>query len=95
MLAGKEFWKKYLPQGSTVEFSIGLQGSVIVNAMLAGKQSIGYLGDMPAIVATTKREVADLRLVAAIGLSHDSCNIVFGAQRRAGISQRRGRDQMA
>ena len=45
--------------------------------MLAGKQSIGYLGDMPAIVATTKREVADLRLVAAIGLGHDSCNIVF------------------
>ena len=77
VLAGKELWKKYLPQGSTVEFSIGLQGSAIVNAMLAGKQSIGYLGDMPAIVATTKREVADLRLVAAIGLSHDSCNIVF------------------
>jgi NitT/TauT family transport system substrate-binding protein len=77
VLAGKELWKKYLPPGSTVDFSIGLQGSAIVNAMLAGKQSIGYLGDMPAIVATTKREVADIRLVAAIGLSHDQCNIFF------------------
>jgi NitT/TauT family transport system substrate-binding protein len=77
VLNGLELWKKYLPAGSTVEFSIGLQGSVIVNAMLAGKQSIGYLGDMPAIVATTKREVADLRLIANIGLSHDQCNVFF------------------
>ena len=70
-------WKKYLPAGSTVEFSIGLQGSIIVNAMLAGKQHIGYLGDMPAIVATTKRDVADLRIIANIGLSHDQCNVFF------------------
>jgi NitT/TauT family transport system substrate-binding protein len=76
VLAGRELWKKYLPAGSTVEFSIGLQGSVIVNAMLAGKQSIGYLGDMPAIVATTKRDVAEIRIVAAIGLGHDMCNII-------------------
>lgn len=77
VLAGRNLWRKYLPEGSTVDFSIGLQGSAIVNAMLAGKQSIGYLGDMPAIVAATKREVADLRIVANIGLSHDQCNIVF------------------
>lgn len=74
---GLELWKKYLPAGSTVEFSIGLQGSVIVNAMLAGKQHIGYLGDMPAIVAATKRDIADVRIIAAIGLSHDQCNIIF------------------
>src|SRR3569832_1477473 len=36
-----KFYEKYLPKGSTVEFSIGLQGAVIVNAMLAGKQDIG------------------------------------------------------
>jgi NitT/TauT family transport system substrate-binding protein len=77
VLAGRELWKKYLPAGSTVDFSIGLQGSAIVNAMLAGKQSIGYIGDMPAIVATTKRDVADLRIVANVGLSHDQCNVFF------------------
>jgi NitT/TauT family transport system substrate-binding protein len=74
---GLQLWKKYLPAGSTVEFRIGLQGSIIVNAMLAGKESIGYLGDTPAIVAATKRSVADLRIVANIGLSHDECNVRF------------------
>jgi NitT/TauT family transport system substrate-binding protein len=75
VLNGLSLWKKYLPKGSTVEFHAGLQGAVIVNQMLAGKASIGYLGDMPAIVGASKRTVADLRIVAAIGLSHDQCNI--------------------
>lgn len=75
VMRGKEFWKKYLPKGSTVEFQVGLQGAIIVNAMLAGKQHIGYMGDMPAIVATTKQDVADVRIVAALGLGHDQCNI--------------------
>lgn len=74
---GLGLWKKYLPAGSTVQFGIGLQGSIIVNAMLAGKESIGYLGDMPAIVGVTKRNVADLRIIANIGLSHDQCNVIF------------------
>lgn len=69
-----KFYEKYLPKGSTVEFSIGLQGAVIVNAMLAGKQDIGYMGDMPAIVSTTKQNVADLRIVATAGLGVDQCN---------------------
>ena len=30
---GKAFWKNHLPAGSTAEFQVGLQGSVIVNAM--------------------------------------------------------------
>jgi NitT/TauT family transport system substrate-binding protein len=77
VLNGLELWKKYLPTGSTVDFGIGLQGSIIVNAMLAGKQQIGYLGDMPAIVGATKRNVADLRIVANVGLSHDQCNVFF------------------
>jgi NitT/TauT family transport system substrate-binding protein len=74
---GLGLWKKHLPPGSSVEFQIGLQGSVIVNAMLAGKQQIGYLGDTPAIVAATKRSVADLRIVAHIGSSQDQCNVFF------------------
>jgi NitT/TauT family transport system substrate-binding protein len=72
---GLGLWKKYLPPQSTVEFKVGLQGAIIVNAMLAGKQQIGYLGDMPSIVGATKRSVADLRIIANIGLSHDQCNI--------------------
>jgi NitT/TauT family transport system substrate-binding protein len=75
VMRGKKFYEKYLPKGSKVEFQIGLQGAIIVNNMLAGKQHIGYLGDMPAIVATTKVETADVRILATLGLSTDQCNI--------------------
>lgn len=71
----KELWKKYLPEGSNVTFEIGLQGSVIVNRMVAGKEAIGYMGDMPAIVATTKRSTKDLRIVSTLGTSRQQCNI--------------------
>src|SRR2546423_10195605 len=64
-----ELWKKHLPPGSEVEFQNALQGSIIVNQMLANKQQIGYLGDMPAVVATTKRSVAPIDLVANTGFS--------------------------
>ena len=72
-----KLYEKYLPKGSTVEFQIGLQGAIIVNAMLAGKQHIGYMGDMPAIVATTKERVADIRIVATVGLGFDQCNNIL------------------
>ncbi len=71
----KEFWKKHLPQGSQVNFQVGLQGSIIVSQMLAGKQQIGYTGDMPGLVAVTKRPTRDLRIVSVLGLGQDQCNI--------------------
>src|SRR4029453_16656423 len=77
VLHGKELWKKYLPAGSSVEYQIGLQGSIIVNNMLAGKQHIGYLGDIPALVSTTKEHVADVRIVATVGLGYDQCNVLL------------------
>ena len=79
VMRGKKFYEKYLPKGSTVEFSVGLQGAVIVNAMLAGKQHIGYMGDMPAIVSTTKESVADIRIVATLGIGYDQCNILLAS----------------
>ena len=75
VMRGKKFYENYLPKGSEVEFQIGLQGAIIVNNMLAAKQHIGYMGDMPAIVSTTKQDVADIRLVANLGLAFDQCNI--------------------
>ena len=74
VMRGKKFYEKYLPGGSEVEFQIGLQGAIIVNNLLAGKQHIGYMGDMPSIVSTTKQDVADVRLVANLGLAFDQCN---------------------
>ena len=75
VMRDKKLYEKYLPKGSTVDFAVGLQGAVIVNAMLAGKEQIGYMGDMPAIVSTTKENVADIRIVATLGLGFDQCNI--------------------
>ena len=76
-LRGKEFWKKYLPSGSSIKYEVGLQGSTIVNSMLARKQHIGYIGDLPAIIATTKESVADIRIVGVAAVAYDQCNILL------------------
>ncbi|KUO58653.1 MAG: nitrate ABC transporter substrate-binding protein [Alphaproteobacteria bacterium BRH_c36] len=77
--SSKQFWKKYLPEGSTATFQVGLQGAIIVNAMTGEKQDIGYVGDMPGIAATFRnrpdRGGTDIRIVAAIGTSKQQCNI--------------------
>jgi NitT/TauT family transport system substrate-binding protein len=78
VIRGLELWKKHLPPGSTVEFESALQGAIIVNAMLADKQQIGYLGDMPAVVSTTKGKQANVKLVASTGLSAGQrCNVIM------------------
>ena len=74
-MRAKEFWKKYLPAGSTVNFQVGLQGAVIVSQLLAGKQQMGYMGDMPSLVATSKRPTRDIRIIATVGMAQDQCNI--------------------
>ncbi len=75
VINGQELWKKYLPAGSTAKFEIGLQGSVIVGKLLGEKNHIGYMGDMPAIVSTTKEKIVDLRMVSVLGTSKQQCNI--------------------
>lgn len=79
VMRDKELWKKHLPAGSTVEFQIGLQGAVVVNAMTGEKQHIGYVGDMPAIAATFRnapdRGGTDIRIVSVLGTSEQQCNV--------------------
>ena len=78
VIKAMDLWKKHLPAGSKVEFEGALQGSVIVNAMVADKQQIGYLGDMPAVVSTTKTDIAPIKLVASTGLSDGQrCNVIM------------------
>lgn len=62
-------WKKYFPKNVEVEFQPALQGSIIVNNMLAGKQQIGYMSIMPATMAATKPEQAQIRIVGSSGMS--------------------------
>jgi len=66
----KELWKKYFPPGSTVRFEPHLTGPPMINAMLANKMQIGTMGDMPSMVLTTKRKIADLRLVSVTMFSN-------------------------
>jgi len=68
-------WEKYLPKGSTVDWQVGLQGAIVGNAMLADKNDIGYMGDMPTIVAISKRNIRELRMVAVLGLANDQCSV--------------------
>lgn len=73
-------WKKYLPMGSTVEFQPAFFGFPITQAMVEGKQHIGYMGDMPAIAATFRvlppRGGVDIRIVGVLGVSHH-CGILL------------------
>ncbi|MDH3579983.1 MAG: ABC transporter substrate-binding protein [Hyphomicrobiales bacterium] len=64
IIKAKGLWKKYLPEGSKVRFEAHLTGPPMVNALLANKMQIGTMGDMPSLVATTKRKRADVRLVS-------------------------------
>ena len=64
IIKAKELWKKHLPKGSKVRFEAHLTGPPMVNALLANKMQIGTMGDMPSLVATTKRKRADVRLVS-------------------------------
>jgi sulfonate transport system substrate-binding protein len=75
IMRSKKFYEKYLPQGSKVDFQVGLQGAIIVNGMLAGKVDLGYVGDMPAIVSTSHADVRDIRIVSVLGLGYDQCNV--------------------
>ena len=78
VIRAKQLWKKHLPPGTKVEFEAALQGSIIVNAMVADKQQIGYLGDMPAVVSTTKIKQAPIKLVANTGFSAGQrCNVIM------------------
>ena len=71
----KDLWKKHLPEGSTVNFEAHLTGPPMVNALLADKMQIGTMGDMPSLVATTKRRQADIRLVSVPMFSNgQNCN---------------------
>ncbi|HEX6793835.1 MAG TPA: ABC transporter substrate-binding protein [Casimicrobiaceae bacterium] len=78
VIRGLELWKKHLPKNVEVQFESALQGAIIVNAMVADKQQIGYLGDMPAVVSTTKIKQAPVKLVANTGYSAGQrCNVVM------------------
>jgi NitT/TauT family transport system substrate-binding protein len=79
VIKSRELWKKYLPAGSSVAWDVEIVGPPIVANLLADKSHIGYMGDMPALVATTKRNLADIRIVEANILSNTGqiCSVMM------------------
>jgi hypothetical protein len=65
----QQIWKKYLPEGSEVNFSHPIQGGIVTNELIARKTMIGHNGDAPGLIATFQRERADIRAIGLIGSS--------------------------
>ena len=81
IIKSKELWKKYLPEGSQVHFEAHLTGPPMVNALLADKMQIGTMGDMPSLVATTRRDIGDVRLASVVMFSAgQQCNKLLVAR---------------
>ena len=62
-------WKKYLPEGTELKFEAFITGPTLFNTLLAGKNQIGYVGPMPAVIACTKPEMARIKMVASSHVS--------------------------
>ena len=69
VLKETKLWEKWLPKGSTVEWKRNLQGPPVITDLVANKQNVGYIGDNPSIVATTKRDLAPVSIVAVNEMS--------------------------
>jgi NitT/TauT family transport system substrate-binding protein len=65
----KQFWRKYLPEGSEVTFSHPIQGGIVTSELIANKSVIGHNGDAPGLIATFQRERVDIRAIGLIGSS--------------------------
>ncbi len=79
IIKSRDLWKKHLPAGSSVAWDVEIVGPPIVANLLANKSHIGYMGDMPALVATTKRDLADIRIVEANIVSNTGqiCSVIM------------------
>ena len=71
-------WKKYMPEGTELEFSPALQGSIVANNMLADKAVAGYMSIMPATILASKDDQAEIKIVASLGMSEGTrCSLVL------------------
>lgn len=57
-------WKKYMPAGTELKFEGFITGPTLFNTLLAGKNQVGYVGAMPAVIACSKPEMAGIKMVA-------------------------------
>lgn len=71
-------WQHWLPAGSTVEWKRNLQGPPVITDLLANKQQIGYLGDNPAVLSTTKGTIHPIHIVGINAMSPSRmCGVIL------------------
>ncbi len=63
--------KKYLP-GVEVSYFSGLQGTVLINNIVAGKTDIAYMGEMPSNLGGSRDDI-DIRFIAMCGWDDMMC----------------------
>lgn len=71
-----ELWKKYLPNVE-LERIEAMSGMPIVNNILAGKIDIAYMGDTPALILGSRRDVAESKFVAATEGDDGGSSVAF------------------
>lgn len=77
VIEGKQLWKTHLPAGSKVEFSPAAAGGALISQMVAGRLQVAYVGDMPALLASSRPDLYDIRMVAVAGRSQQQCNVLL------------------
>ncbi|WP_044955565.1 ABC transporter substrate-binding protein [Halococcus hamelinensis] len=68
---------RHLPDDYSLEWQSALQGSVIANRISVGKNQVGWMGDMPALVTIAQTETP-ASLVGLANWSHgQQCNLLI------------------
>lgn len=69
--------QKHLPDGYSLEWQSALQGAVIANRISVGKNQVGWMGDMPALVAIAQTETPTSLVGLANWSRGQQCNLLI------------------
>lgn len=70
-------WKKYVPEGTVIEFQPAVQGTVIATKMRADQAQIGYMSVMPAVTLCVRAK-GKVKMVSATDMSEGTrCSLVL------------------
>ena len=70
-------WKKYVPEGTAIEFQPAVQGTVIAAKMRAGQIQIGYMSVMPAVTLCVRAK-GEVKMVSTTDMSEGTrCSLVL------------------
>jgi len=77
IVRGLGLYKRHLPAGDRVTFSVGLKGAtVLVSALRRGDVDLAYLGLEPTLAVTQDLKHGDFRIIAVSAVSKRLCNVI-------------------